>query len=236
MSDRYEYIPTITILKGLLDEGYTCHEVAQSNPYKKDKDAFVKHMLRLRAPKALRKKDEVIPEVVIINSHDGTSQYQLFGGLYRFICANGLVAGDTFASIIVRHSGFGTAQKVVDASHTIVKEQFPKMLLARQAMLDRIMHKDEQIIFAHRALALRYPNVLPPFSADRLLQVRRVDDEPNDVWHVYNRVQENLLEGGFTGRGNGLYQRALTVRPVQQVGSVASINRGLWDHALALVA
>jgi hypothetical protein len=190
----------------------------------------------MRAPSVLRGDSDVIPEIVIINSHDGTGKYHIIGGLYRFICCNGLMAGETITSMVVRHSGFGTAARVIEGSFKIVKEEFPKLIQARTAMLLKDLTREEQVLFAHRALALRYPLQLPPFGAEDLLTVRRTDDEGNDVWHVLNRVQENIIDGGFKGTGNGLFRRALTVRPVERVGAVTSINRGIWDNAMALVA
>ena len=52
-----------------------------------------------------------IPEIVFLNSHDGTSAYQLRVGLYRVICTNGLIVSQgAFPMVRVHHRG-----DVVDA-------------------------------------------------------------------------------------------------------------------------
>ncbi|MBV8275090.1 MAG: DUF932 domain-containing protein, partial [Verrucomicrobia bacterium] len=36
-------------------------------------------------------KNQVRPEVVLVNSHDKSSAYQLHCGLFRLVCTNGMV-------------------------------------------------------------------------------------------------------------------------------------------------
>jgi len=44
---------------------------------------------------------------------------------------------------------------------------------------------------AHEAARLRYNN-LDDINIDDLLIVNRVEDESNDLWTIFNRIQENL--------------------------------------------
>ncbi|MFM9755269.1 DUF932 domain-containing protein, partial [Streptomyces turgidiscabies] len=51
-------------------------------------------------------------------------------------------------------------------------------------------------------------------------------DRKNDLWAVFNRVQENLVKGGLNGRtANGRNQRT---RPVQGIDQNLRLNRALW--------
>lgn len=38
-----------------------------------------------------------------------------------------------------------------------------------------------------------------PVTAEQLLLTRRDADKGSDLWRVFNRVQENLTQGGFSG-------------------------------------
>lgn len=50
--------------------------------------------------------------------------------------------------------------------------------------------KDEQLRFAERTLALRYPDpVLAGMQPSQLLNCRRVEDTGDDLWTALNRVQ-----------------------------------------------
>ena len=57
-----------------------------------------------------------IPEIVLVNAHDGTSAYQLRAGLFRPLCTNGLIAriGD-FGFISVPHRASVVADVVEGA-------------------------------------------------------------------------------------------------------------------------
>ncbi len=59
-----------------------------------------------------------------------------------------------------------------------------------------------------------------------MLVPRRWDDRKSDLWSIFNRVQENLVKGGLTGRtANGRRQRT---RPVQGIDQNLRLNRALW--------
>ena len=95
------------------------------------------------------------------------------------------------------------------------------------------MNVKQQVMLADVALKLRYPGgIVPSFEAEQLLSVRRPEDEAPTLWNVFNRVQENVLSGGFQSH-SFLYQRRGTVRQVERVDYRVKINRGLWDAAMA---
>jgi hypothetical protein len=55
---------------------------------------------------------------------------------------------------------------------------------------------------------------------------RRRDDDRPDLWSAFNRVHENLTQGGLTGRSaNGHRQRT---RPIQGIDQNVKVNRALW--------
>jgi hypothetical protein len=232
-SSSYAYIPTITVLEKMMEAGYEIHEVAQSRPYKRENEPYVKHMVRLRLPVTTKKVGDVVPELVLVNAHNGTARYYLYGGLYRFVCSNGLMVGDTFASISVAHRGGDiTRSRVLEGSYEIVNEQFPAILEARKKMQQVILDIKQQVALADKALSLRYPSLWKAFPAEKLLEIRREQDQGNDLWTVFNRIQENVIEGGF--QSQSLLQRRTTVRPTERVEHRVRINRGLWDAAMEL--
>ena len=238
-SDTYAYLPTHMVLTSMLKEGFTVQEVAQARPYKKDRDPFAKHMLRLRPPaptgrSGKPKVHDIIPELVLVNAHDGTARYYLYAGLYRYICSNGMMVGDTFFSMSVAHRGGEMVQGLVlEGSYKIIKESFPAMLKQVKQMQAATMRPDQLTRFATDAIALRYPGEMTPvFAPEQLLASRRPDDAGNSVWQVLNRVQENIIEGGFASQSI-LFQRRTTIRAVERVDARVNINRGLWKLAEA---
>lgn len=237
---RYAYIPTIRPLELLLSNGWGVYEVSQQRSRVVDKDPYTKHMLRVRKLSDFdRHSDygmEGVPEVVIINAHDGTAAYRVVCGFFRFICCNGMMVGNKMGDFTVRHTvGPATSQAVLEAAERTATERFPVMLESIDEMRTVFMPKEKQYELAEKAIELRYGSTLAPFTpADLLSNVRREEDKGDTVWKVLNRIQENIMDGGWETRSM-MFGRRSMVRPVERVSAVAKINGGLWDAALEMM-
>ena len=93
-SEKYAYIPTITLLENLQREGFEPFFACQSRVRDPDRREHTKHLLRLRRTGQIT--GQQVPEIILLNSHDGSSSYQMLPGLFRAICTNGLVCGQSF--------------------------------------------------------------------------------------------------------------------------------------------
>ncbi len=80
-SERYAYIPTITVLENLQREGFQPFFACQTRVRDPGRRGYTKHMLRLR--RAGEINGEHVPEIILLNSHDGTSSYQMLPGYFR---------------------------------------------------------------------------------------------------------------------------------------------------------
>jgi|SRR5579862_1109486 len=223
-SERYSYIPTSAVLGELRKEGFEPFMVTQTRVRQDDRREFTKHMIRLRHPSQINGREA--NEVILLNSHDGSSSYQMLAGMFRFVCKNGLVCGDTMADVRVPHKGDVT-KAVIEGAYEIL-DGFENAAASRDAMQAITLAAGETQVFAHAALALKYddPDKPAPISEDQLLAPRRFDDNHPDLWSVFNRAQENLMRGGLLGRSaNGRRQRT---RPVQGIDQNVRLNRALW--------
>ena len=90
-SERYTYIPTITVLESLQREGFQPFFACQTRVRDPGRRGYTKHMLRLRRNGEIN--GQHVPEIILLNSHDGTSSYQMLPGYFRFVCQNGCVCG-----------------------------------------------------------------------------------------------------------------------------------------------
>lgn len=234
---RYRYVPTIEPVQLLLDNGWGVYEASQQRSRAADKDPYTKHMLRLRQLKDFSPSvvaGDGVPEVILINAHDGTAAYHLKAGFFRFVCSNGLMVGTQLAGFTVRHTiSAQTSAEVLAAGERVVTENFPAMLENIDRFRSLRLAAPQQDRLAARALALRYGSTLPPFDAAALLGCRRPEDEEPTLWNVLNRVQENTLYGGFATKSVA-YGRSSTVRPIERVSAVSKISAGIWDEALAI--
>ena len=227
-SERYTYIPTIDVLRGLAREGFEPFMVAQGLSRIEGKTEYTKHMIRLRHGR----QGTVLPEaneIILINSHDGASSYQMLAGVIRFACSNGLVVGQIAHDIRIPHKGniqhqvIEGAFKVLDDFHTVDDSV--------QAMKVLALQREEQQAFAAAALALRYGDRTEgqppaPVTAEQLHEPRRVEDIGANLWSTLQRVQENALRGGLPGRT--VQGRRMRTREVASIDRGVGLNRALW--------
>lgn len=225
--ERYTFIPTIQVLDGLRNEGFQPFEVRQTRVKDQSRREFTKHMVRLRHATSIESAvGEEVPEIILINSHDGSSSYQLLAGFFRFVCSNGLIAGDVCNDIRVRHSG-NVIDDVIEGSFRVLDnvEEIGSRIETYKAIE---LKPQEQAVFANAALQLRWEDKAP-VEADRILRARRFADNKTDLWTTFNRVQENMIKGGVAGRS--ATGRRMSTRAVGGVNENVKLNRALWTLA-----
>ncbi|MEX3899896.1 DUF932 domain-containing protein [Paraburkholderia sp. BR10954] len=231
-SERYTYIPTIDVLRGLRNEGFQPFMICQTRVRDQGKREFTKHMLRLRYADQI--SGEEADEIVLLNSHDGTSSYQMLAGIFRFVCQNGMVAGENIADIRVPHKG-KVIQNVINGAFDVL-DGFDLIREQKEGMRAATLDRDEQQAFARSALALRYDpsdaEAPAPITEGQLLTPRRFEDRRDDLWTVFNRVQENLTKGGIHGSSRS--GRAMSTRPITGIDQNVKLNRALWMLADAM--
>ena len=225
-SDRYTYIPTIDVLAALRKEGFQPYSATQTRVRDDSKREHTKHMVRLRHVDHVVAVGQEVNEIILLNSHDGSSAYQMMAGVYRFICSNGMVTGKNFADIRIPHKG-PVVDQVIEGAFTVL-DTFERVNEERDAMKALALNEGEQNAFAHAALALKYDDTIAPapITERQLLQVNRYEDRAADMWTTFNRVQENMIKGGLRGR-NATGKR-VTTRPVAGIDQNIKLNRALW--------
>lgn len=223
-SERYSYIPTASVLAELRKEGFQPFMACQTRVRDEGKREHTKHMLRLRHADQINGAEA--NEIILLNSHDGTSSYQMLAGLFRFVCMNGLVCGDAVADLRIPHKG-DVIGHVIEGAFKVLNG-FERVHEHRDEMRAVTLDPGEAEVFAHAALSLKYDDTAtpPPITEAQLLLPRRAEDDRSDLWSAFNRVQENLTQGGLVARSaTGRRQRT---RAIQGIDQNVKINRALW--------
>src|SRR5437867_1413583 len=238
MSEKYRIFPTSHIVMSLMQECFLPVRAQQSRTRIEGKGDFTKHLLRFRhASMADSAVQSTVPEIVLINAHDGSSAYHLSLGLYRVVCLNGLVVKSAgIEDIRVRHSGRESLiQEVIEGSYRIIDEA-PKALAQVEQWQRLQLSPPEQEVLAEAALELRDSTL--EVQPRALLAPRRWEDgDPSrdrDLWRTLNVTQENLMRGGVQGRNEQGQRRRL--RGVTSVDGDTRINRALWVLAERMAA
>lgn len=242
-SEKYGFISTLDILMGLRDR-FAIVKAMQSRVRKDgSRQAYTKHMVRLRARNVpgVQELGGIFPELVLVNSHDGSGSYQLHAGLFRLVCLNGMVVcSEEYGRVKLRHNASAVGD-VIDASYTVIDHA--NEAIQRAGQWARIeTSRDEQMALAHAVHELRFEpgtEAAKAIKPEALLAPRRFGDAANDLWHVVNRVQENAIKGGIAGRawnattGRGRWS---TSRAVTGVDQDIKLNRAIWAFGEKLAA
>ena len=231
-SARYSTIPTSEVLASLRAEGFQPFAVTQGGSRDVEKAGFTKHMLRLRHESNMAAQvGDSFQEIVLVNSHDGTSSYQLMAGMFRLVCSNGMVvgAGNGFDEVRIKHTG-NVIPAVIDGCVEILG-RLPAVSGEVENFNRLQLTQGEQAAFAQAALAVRYDENEAPFEAEKLLRVQRREDATPTLWNTLNTVQENVIRGGvrYALRDeNGFTTQRRRTREVSGIDQNVKLNRALW--------
>lgn len=241
-SVRFKPIPTIEVIRGLMTEGFMPVGVKQATTRIEGKEAFTKHLVRLRKLDDAKqyKVGDTICETLLRNANDGTSAYNLLSGLFRIRCLNSLVAfSSELSSCTVRHSGDVT-HKVIEGTYSVLNDAHAA-LAAPEDWSHMQLDKHEKEAFAEAAHVLRFGDadgeVHTPVEPQQLLAPKRQGDVADDLWTTFNVVQENAVRGGvknWVRDENGRQMRRYTSRAVNGIDQDVKLNKALWVLAAKL--
>ena len=226
VTNKYKFVSTKSILDALLAEGFVIVGASQAISPIPNRTNFAKHVLRLRLPGAKTsgwKVNDVYPEIILTNAHDRTGMLDILAAFWRLWCSNGCATMEAGAHLNVRH--VGEIDHVVDAALDIAKG-LPKIGEKIESWKDKQLTDDEQLQYATQARKIRWNDDVAPVLASDLLTTRRHEDHRNDLFTVYQKVEENLIEGGLRGRGPS--GRKTTTRAIQSTALDLRINKRLW--------
>lgn len=228
----YQHISTAVVMEQLEKLNFVVMEASQERAHGWQ-DAYGKHMLRMRHKDYVTptpKVGEVVPEIVVLNSHNGSSKLHLMAGLWRFVCANGMMAGSNFKTVSIAHMG----NELEDATARAAEEFGTTFIPNLQAEVDQMVATNltlaQRVGLAETAIQLRWGENYRGVTTDMLLAAGRPSDAGDSAWLTFNRIQENVMQGGYHGVGSNR-----RVKRLENVTRVVELNRALWDAATALI-
>ena len=250
-SSRYGFVNTADAISILQDNGFEPVRAIQKPSRKGGSVLFNDHMITFNAPKAYDGSGER-GELILYNSHNAKSSLKLFAGAFRFICSNGIVAGEGFEAKL-RHSLL-TANTFNDLVIDQAKA-LPALMDSIERLKSIALDPKQVLDFAYDAAALRWSldptertaghpmgeSLRGSYATKQTLldmnATRRYGDAGSDAWTVFNKAQESLIRGGvrirsYTDRNQwGANRKA---RPIAALAETVRVNRKLWDLADAL--
>lgn len=228
MSDRYVFVPTENILENFQREGWEIASAKQTGS-----GMYGVHEIRLRNGE-LPKVGDTLVEAIIRNSHNGMTTLGVSAGLHRLVCSNGLTVPTALAeSFNVRHQRFDLDD--VKRLTESFAGKLPKIERSVNRMMEREMTTDEKIDFVRKSAEIRFSKekVLSDMEIVGLLTPNRMEDEGNDLWKIFNVVQEKFVRGGM--EYSSPKGRRTKLRSLQNIMAVNQVNTKLWELAEEMI-
>ena len=233
MSGRYGFIPTNEIVDAFSRDGWVLTKGTEAKVRTDARRGLQRHLLRFAHQSQLTLGIRERIETLLVNSHDGTSSLQIGAGIYRLACANGIVVADsTVASIRLGHHKL-EMDTVLNSAHTILG-QAQKVSEVIECWKGTQISKDDAFHLAEQGIKLRWPVAEnQPVTPSIILGVNRQEDVGNDLWTVFNRIQENVIRGGQhdNSRMTAFGKAFRATRTVKSLTEDVRINKGLWAIA-----
>ena len=234
-SDKYTHIPTSVVLDDMSKLGWGVVDVQQVKARKGK--GFQKHLIVFRNNDVVingEGGDTVFPQILLTNSHNGKISFTFTAGLFRMVCANGLVVStEEFENVKMRHMGYTFEELQVKIKEMV--ERLPLTVESMNKMKSTEIGEEQAIKFAEKALTTRFTEKqLKVFKIDlkELIQPTRDEDNGTDVWSVFNVVQEKLISGDFTYTSGSKMRKA---RQIKNFSQDLKVNKELFGMALELV-
>ena len=248
-SDKYTHIPTDRVIRDLEVLGWKVADVKEVAARKEDNKGFQKHLVVFRNEDVVITGDDgdtVYPQILLTNSHDGKNSFKFQAGLFRMICENGLVIADeSFEDYSIRHMGYD-----FDALQSLIKDMVSNLDLTVESMnkMKKIeLDEKQQIELAKRLLDIRLENTGNTYDEDQPKMInwsQRKEDNGADLWSIFNRQQENIIEGNFKYFNEEKYGKYENInmdfigrnaRPIKNFKQDMDVNKKMFAAALELV-
>lgn len=229
---KYKFISTKEIVEALEENGFKPTRAVQANTRMAHRRSFVKHLLAFEMPEVagLNIPEGMKPQVMLLNSHDGTTSYQLFLGLFNDLTATSMVVGtNTFDVQRVMHKGNKSLDEIIYKSKVCI-DGFQEVLATVVKAQDIILTAEQQKEFAEQAIFARYEEL--KVSAEEVLKPLHEGDTGQDLWSVFNRVRTWVIDPAYVRTGFSLRPvnvKGRKITAIRNISKNVTINRMIWD-------
>ena len=244
VSKKYLFVNTETVIDDLGKLGWLPVQAAQRKS-RGNGTIFSKHMVSFQNPNIKitgKDGDDSFPRIIMTNSHDGMQAFKFSVGIFRLVCSNGLVVADEqFSDFKIKHKGY-TFAELRDVVTTAVKD-LPNKVEVLNEMKSRILTQDEKNKLALDAMLVRAGIEIGSKKAKKfvydeetiedILEPKRDEDKGDDLWRVFNVVQEKITQGEFSAALKGAKVRK--VRKIKSFEKDLKVNKDLFQLATSLL-
>ena len=230
-SEKYSHIPTHKVIEDMALLGQSVTDVKEVKARKGI--GFQKHLVVFRNNDIIihgKDGDNVFPQILLTNSSDGKNAFTFKAGLFRLVCENGLIIStQDFANLKIRYIGYDFNE--LNKTITSIVEKLPLAVESMNKFKQTQMVESQIVDFAKKALTVRFGSEeMNRITIDYnvFIAPTRSEDAGNDLWSVFNVIQEKVLEGDFT---YGFSTKTRKARRIKNFNQDIELNSKLYELA-----
>ena len=246
VSDRYVQANTATVIDDLAKLGWYPVQAKQCRNKKNSSGVRSFHMVAFQNPdvKIMRNLDngekvvDTYPRIILTNSHDGYNSFKFMVGMFRLVCSNGLVCGESLADMSIRHMNYDFEELRKIVAKTI--EQVPNIVATMNKMREIDATEEQKVVMATEVVKIRKgvdtteDIEIGQDVIDDILTPIRAEDNSNDLWTIFNICQEKMIKGGFSAPSRK--SRSRKQRAITSIKKDMEYNQRLWQTASQYLA
>jgi hypothetical protein len=241
VTEKYVLASTATVIKDMEKLGWKVIDAKQRKPRKAEDKRFSFHMIAFQNPDVSIVKTlddgtteiECWPRIILTNSHDGKNSFKFMVGLFRLVCSNGLIVStQNFSDVRIRHINY-TFEELREVVNKAIEALPTQIMLLNDMRATELTDKEKRSLALDMLRIKRHDDKLEVAdeTIEEMLTPVRKEDEGNDLFTVFNIIQEKLVKGGFTLTKKDSDKKGRKVRPVKSFAADLYLNEELFKKA-----
>jgi hypothetical protein len=235
-SDKYKFQSTESLINRLERHGLEVVGKSLSKVRKLDNEGYQKHVVVFTRDD-FKIDDNNFFQLLVTNNHNASGSLKFDLGIYRTVCANGLVVGDNLYHHRIPHIG----REFYNNVDVAIEELFERMPLVAETVRQfksTETSKEQRCQYIKVILGKLFEGKDNIVRIDsRGFNPKRQADLDMDVYTVYNRIQEVVLKGGLRyqtkvqDKDDNFTLRNNKTRKITSINRSIEMNKYCWDRA-----
>lgn len=240
MSDKYKFQSSSRLIDFIESNGFRHSATSFGRVKNVAKVGKQKHVMIFQH-NDFKIDDENKLQLLVTNSHCGDSSVVFNLGLFRTVCANGLVVGDSFFQHSVKHVGSEFYNNIA-CSLEYILDSYGVIIDRVNTMRSTLITPDQRDALYNAVERKLLSNITNLHSVTSGIRAKRViDRDGNDLFTALNIAQENAIRGGIQYKTTKEIDGITTInnnttRAIKSIDKSSKINKFVWSEATKLIA
>jgi len=238
LTERYSFFSTEQFLDAFSKLGWYPYSVKQNGV-----GPYARHIIRLHNDDfgfIPVKGDKIRPQLILDNSHDGFTKARIHLGLFRMVSETGLILNIPGMSCSYKFLHVGVNQSKLMEIISDIAEGYRTVADHIKEMQSIFVSEDDKIEFAMKTIALRDSDrfakedktpdedaINASIDIFDIFEPVRPQDDSNDLWTLFNVVQERTVKGLFEQKSPK--GRKSQARVISNAARNLEFNKDLWE-------